>query len=162
MDKNIAALLREDARTVHVVFDGDASVDLGEPGPRVSTPEGLKFAPGRFKSYTYVTHLSVEIGDQVLVHARNEVKVVRVTHVDDVVKIEPNSPTEYKWVIAKVDMAAHEANLARNFAITAAVSDAYRNNLRRSFAAQILSGVPEDQRLAIENLLKPGVTPDLG
>lgn len=158
MDKNIAALLREDAKTVHVTFDVDMNMhypvdedDLDD----APAPKGYKAAPVKAKTYTYVTHFDVRPGDVLVVPAAGQIKLVTVQRVDDEVTVEPNSPTRYTWVISKVDMLAHNANETRNIEIETAVADAYRNNLRKSFAQQILAGVGDAQRDRLTALIAP-------
>jgi len=146
MDKNIAALLRHDAKTIRVTFTPsryDNEYIARNGGEKEQT-----------KLYNYVTHLDVKVGDQVLVEAAGQMKVVTVVNVDDTVQVQPNAEYELRWVIMKIDLTEHEANMERNRKIEEAVADAYRANLRRSFAAQILSGVEGDARLQLENLLK--------
>jgi hypothetical protein len=122
MDKNIAAILREDAKTVQVTF------------------------PGNDKPYTYVTHLDVVPGDFVVVKAREALQVVCVKSVDADLAIEPNSDVRYAWIVAKVDMASHAENTARNEAIEKTLAETYRKNARQAFAQTLLAGAPEDQR----------------
>lgn len=158
MDKNIAALLREDAKTVHVTFDVDISAgypEMDDDDDEPVSPKGYKAAPARAKTYSYVTHFDVKQGDVLVVPAAGQIKLVTVQRVDDEVKIEPNSTTRYQWVIAKVDMAAHTANMDRNVEIETAVAEAYRNNLRKSFAQQILAGVGDAQRDRLTALIAP-------
>lgn len=139
MDKNIAALLREDARTVHVTYHETAP----DPGTFRAT-----------KQYTYVTHLPVKAGQKVVVQAGGQIKIAEVKHVDDEVKIDPNASIEYAWVISVVDMDAHEANMERNRKIKDQVAEAYRANMRRSFAEQVLGGLSKTKRLEVAKLLK--------
>ena len=65
MEKNIAALMREDTRTVEVVFSGSG------------------------QHYTYITDVPLEPGDFVVVYARGELKVVEVVCMHDSVQIAP-------------------------------------------------------------------------
>ena len=129
MDKNLAALLRPDAKTLTVRFTVDS-----EHGTRKSKP------------YTYVSHLPLAEGDSVVVDANGRAIIATVESVDDEAKIEPGSDTEFKWVIAKIDVAAHEANEARNAAIVAEAAVIVRENMRRSFAAQVLGAASPEQR----------------
>lgn len=131
MDKNLAALLRSDAKTLTVRFMVDTDTDNGT---RKSKP------------YTYVSHLPLTKGDSVVVDANGRGVVAVVESVDGEAKIEPGSDIEYKWVIAKIDMAAHEANEARNAAIVAEAAVIVRENMRRSFAAQVLGAASPEQR----------------
>jgi preprotein translocase subunit YajC len=144
VDKNISALLREDARTVHVSYYST----------RQDKPDfGIDPAPA--KHSTYVTHFPLVKGDKVVVMAGGQIMLAQVMHVDDEVKIDPNDTIRYAWVIAKVDMEAHEANMARNKAIEESVADAYRLSLRRSFSEQVLGNLSKTKRLEVAKLLKP-------
>jgi hypothetical protein len=151
MDKNIAALLREDARTVRVVFESVAS-DFDEDEPtNPASPSRTSARRGR-PFYTYVTDLTLVKNDTVIVEAGDAIRMAYVVEVDDEVCIEPNSTTQIKWVIDKIDMAAHAARVLRNQAIESAVSDSYRQNLRRGFRQQMLAGVDDAQRATILQL----------
>ena len=153
MDKNIAALLREDARTVHVVFEKAITefedLDAPERTPTRRVPQ----AGQKVKTYTYVTHLQLARGDSVIVEAAGRLCLAFVDSVDDEVDIEPNAATAYRWVVSKLDMKAHEANMDRNKEIEKTVADAYRNNMRKSFAQQILAGVDANKQEHLTKLL---------
>jgi hypothetical protein len=121
MDKNIAAILREDAKTVSIYFektDGTRSV-----------------------LYTYVTHFDVEEGDNVVVPvgAHEEWKVAVVACVHDSFEIEPNSDIKFKWIVGKIDVEGWRANNARNKEIESMLSASYRVNARQAYAAQFLN-----------------------
>ncbi len=158
MDKNIAALLREDTKTVHVSFEsGLADFDDLDDVVVTTKPAGAKAVrpvPGHLRLYTYVTHLDVKPGDTVVVNASSEIKLAHVIRVDEQAEIEPNSTTAYKWVIDKVDMVAYDENQQRNAEIERTVGEAYRQNLRRSFAQTILGAVDDDKRDSLTKLLK--------
>lgn len=162
MDKNIAALLRQDARTIRVVFNMDDALEdhldvdfvwpagadanvIAEAKRKISARKSPDFRikPG-VKTYTYVTHLDIAIGDTVIVEAGGQPKMVKVISVDADVKIEPNDTIEYGWVIQKIDMAAYIANRERNAQIESAVAEAMRNNLRRGFAQSVLAAIGDD------------------
>ncbi len=153
MDKNIAALLREDTRTVGVVFDQIAKDfdEFDDDDRPAKSRQPMK--PAGAKDYTYVTNLPLSVGDTVVVEARGLLTLAWVRRVDDDVKIEPNSESAFKWVIAQVDLTGHNDNLRRNEEIERTVSEAYRNNMRRSFAQQILSGVDDAHRDSLQKLL---------
>lgn len=142
-EKNIAALLREDAKTIRVTFN--------------LTRYENEWARGeehvQEKLYNYVTHFDVQVGDSVLVEAAGQMKVVTVVNVDDGVKVEPGADYALRWVIMKIDLTEHEANLKRNEEIEQLVQEAYQKNLRRSFAQQLLSGVDDDARNNLQKLL---------
>lgn len=122
MDKNIAAILREDTKTCSVSFPNE---------------NGSMSAP-----YTYITHLDLEVGDYVVVPAgqHNIFKIAEVTSVDDDLEIEPNSDTKYKWVVDVIDIDAARENRERNSAIESMLAASYRVNARQAYAQQFLSG----------------------
>lgn len=144
-EKNIAALLREDAKTIRVRFGKFNPIEEGLPE--------AGFAGGEGRLYSYVTHLDIEVGDVVLVEAANEIKTASVVEVDDTVKVEPGSAFALRWVILKVNLTEHFANLEKNKKIEELVQEAYQKNLRRSFAQQLLSGVDDDARNNLQKLL---------
>ena len=162
MERNIAALLREDARTVHVVFDlSEFAVEgyphVEEDGADVFTPAPpsprYKVTPSGIKTYTYVTDLPLRKGDVVVVQAKGVMTLACVARVDDEVKIEPASTTRYQWVVSVVDVAAYERTMARNREIETAVNNSYRANLRRGFAQQVLAGVDDETRNRLAGLI---------
>jgi hypothetical protein len=123
MDKNIAAILREDAKTCAVQF-------ANNDGGSVSQP------------YTYVTHLDLEPGDYVVVPAggQDALKIAEVVRVDDDLEIEPNASVKYKWVVDVVNVKAARENRDRNAEIEKMLASSYRTNARQAYAQQFLSG----------------------
>lgn len=122
MDKNIAAILREDARTVQVCFDITSQDLLG-------------------KLYTYVTHLDLQPDDIVVVPVgSDDLKAAKVVVVSEGLDIEPNCDIKFRWVVGKVDVEAHKANMARNKEIEGMLAHSYRMNARQAYAAQFLTG----------------------
>lgn len=152
-EKNIAALLREDAKTIRVTFSmiRENSSFEGEPldeGERSKSAEllrslgvtGMQNEEG-FKLYSYVTHYDVKPFDLVLVEAAGQLKAATVVDVDEEVVVEPGSNMALRWVVQKLDFTEYKANFDRNLEIERLVNEAYKANLRRSFRAQILSGL---------------------
>lgn len=129
MDKNIAAILRNDARTVHVRFDQNG------------------------KLYTYVTHLAIKEGDFVIVQVECHLKVVEVIKVDEELEIDPNSDIKYHWIVDRVDLESHQENEAKNAKISKTLGKAYQANLRRSFADTVMASLPDGKREEIALLL---------
>jgi acetolactate synthase small subunit len=121
MDKNIAAILREDAKTCTVAFQNE---------------NGSMSA-----AYTYVTHLALEVGDLVVVPSgnHNSLKIAEVMTVDDDLEIEPNSDIKYKWVADVIDVKAARENRDRNMEIEKMLASTYRVNARQAYAQQFLS-----------------------
>lgn len=122
MDKNIAAILREDAKTISVQFSNSKGAANGI-------------------AYTYITHLDVKVGDFVVVPVghENELKVCEVTELHEDFQIEPNSETKYKWVIDVVDIEAARENQKRNKEIESMLAASYRANARQAYAHQFLA-----------------------
>lgn len=160
MDKNVAALMRQDTRTVRVSLH-PSSISVRHTSsfdPAVSDDESPYSPPGPAAQpalYTYVTHLNLKVGSYVAVIAKNVLSVGRVEKVDDGVEIEPNSTTKYQWVVAEIDVAPYLANQDHNKKLESVVTDAYKANLRKSFAAQVMVGI-EDQatKESIQRLLQ--------
>ena len=134
---NVAALLREDTRTISVAFPKGVSYaeQIIEEETLLDIEEFDK------KYYAYVTNFDLKEGDAVLVEAAGSIKVAIVCNVDDTVKIDPGLQFELRWVIQKLDFSQHRENLAKNEEIKGLVQQAYQRNLRRSFAQQLLAGL---------------------
>ena len=79
--------------------------------------------------------------------------IAKVVEIDELVDIEPNDDTEYKWVICRIDLEDYAALLVRNKQITDAVQEAYKQTLRRTFAERILGELPDSTRTALTQLL---------
>lgn len=158
MEKNIAALMREDTRTVHVSFD--KREDPVSADPYLNQISALKYGLGASKSkvpdekvYTYITAMTLAVGDFVVVPAAGQMKVACVRKVDDNVTIEPNSDIKFAWVLCKVDMTQAFADEARNKEIEDAVGEAYKANLRRSFANTVMAGLDDASKERIAALI---------
>lgn len=68
------------------------------------------------KLYTYKVpnDVKLEKDDMVIVDAPfSGVTIVDVKEVHTVPRINPNAPFDYKWIVAKVDLAAHRERLER-------------------------------------------------
>lgn len=122
MDKNIAAILREDTKTISVQFVND----VGMTSPR---------------NYTYITHLDVAVGDFVVVPSGGNDfwKICEVVEVHEELEIEPNADIKYKWVIDVIDKQAANENNSRNKEIEGMLASSYRMNARQAYAQQFLS-----------------------
>lgn len=95
-------LLQKDFTTIEVVFDDDISIN--------DLKERTVLAPHqRFGGYTYKADLSLhlQVGDFVLVPARDTLKVVRVIDVHPYPKLDLNANFVYKWVVQKIDATAY-------------------------------------------------------
>lgn len=162
MEKNIAALMREDARTVHVSFyeaptpsaaDEQTYKEMLTEAKRYGVSHQILKAPDA-RLYTYVTDMqTIAVGDCVVVQAAGQIKAASVRQVDEAVMIEPNSKMKFGWVLARVDLAPAIANEKRNAEIEEAVAEAYKVNLRRSFASSVLAGLDDASKDRITALI---------
>lgn len=125
MDKNIAAILREDTKTVSVQFNNENGT--------VS------------RNYTYVTHFDLKVGDFVIVPAGSHDmwKIAEVLEVHEELNIEPNADIKYKWVVDVIDIQAHRENQLRNNEIEKMLAHTYRMNARQAYAQQFLQNADE-------------------
>lgn len=138
MERNIAALMREDTFTVRVAL---------------YQPSGVEPATLTGKLYTYIGWFPVAVGEDVVVFARNAPCVAKVAEVDDCVKLEPNDSTRYNWIVCKVETAGFNAQLERNELIERTVAEAYQRNLRRNFAQAVLGQMTDEDRQRVQAVL---------
>ena len=123
MERNIAALMREDAKTVEVVFNSGS------------------------KTYTYITSLDINPGDHAIVDCGGDgFKVVQIVGVHEDVEIEPNSDTKFKWLVAKFDLEHYKLNEAKNEQIEKVMATGYRTNIRRQFAASVMACLSDEKK----------------
>lgn len=155
MDKNVAALLRNDTKTVGVRFflqkDQEAYANSQHSkGLSLGTIPEDELSP---KTYTYVTNENFEPGDLAMVFVSQIPWIVRVTEVHATVQIEPNSAMQYKWIAAKIDMTSHLLNMSKNAEIEDVIAKSYKRNLKSQFKSLMLADVaPEDQQLLLAAL----------
>ena len=151
MDKNLVAFLDEQAYTIDVQFAATG------------------------KLYKYVTNLpAIELGSFVIIPfgvdpdpdpdpalvpsptiSSSSIKVAQVVGVHDGVKIEPNETIQYKWVIAKVDFTYFADLCKRNYEPQKLTEDAYKRNLRKSFAERIMRELDSAEVEKIKALVAP-------
>lgn len=160
MEKNIAAFVRDDAKTIAVRFfkEIDWARLKREQGGTMNLDTILDdtgFLTSEFsnKTYIYVTDLSLEKGDWVVVMAMGQLKVAIVEEVHEGVAIEPNADTKYKWVVSKVDTAGYEANEAKNSEIEETIHSAYKQTVKKQFQTMILSGLDAPSKKKLKSLL---------
>lgn len=169
MDKNLAAFLDPTAYTVEVEYfssknsaevrhylfvtniPGIKKGDLVIVNSRVST----RATPIRREVDSSIQHM-----DDILIPDVEEVTrffgsmdVVKVVDVHASVDIEPNDPKTYSWVVQKVDMAAWTATQERNARLVSLTQEAYKRNLRKSYAERILGDLSDEERSKLQALL---------
>lgn len=148
MNINIAALLREDAKTIKVRFFKDSFKSTDDTftllGKNTNIPSLLSE-----KEYTYVTNLPVKVGDTVIVSARDAMQLAWVSTIDDGVDIMPTDSIRYRWVISVVDMRYYQELQEANKKLELIVSKAYKTHTRKQFGQLLLAelGLSETEEL---------------
>ena len=155
MEKNLAAFLREDTKTVGVRFIKDTfSQDTQNYQMTLLGTENVEAYSLSNKEYTYITDLPLEVEDHVVVFVHDAPKVAIVTRVDDVVNIAPKDNVEYKWIAARIDYTKYKENCQKNRQIAEFVSSSYRKNVKEQFREIVLAGLDAKGKKALTNLLK--------
>ena len=140
MDKNIVALLRDGTRSITVKFYTDHSAGQLE---------------GR--GYIYLTtDPTIKEGDDVVVRVGLTPKVVSVICVDEDLNIAPNSETEFKWVVCRIDYDPYAKLMDDNDALKKLLSKGYQTNMRKQFREAFVSGLPDDLKASVSGLLSSG------
>ena len=157
MEKNIAAMMREDVRLISVMFEQkQALMDNEFQGYQ---PPSMGRGIASAKAYDYLTNLDVKVGDTVVVVvAQTKLVTGYVVAVGELGDIPADKPSKFKWVVQKVDLTAYTANEELNANIEQTVAEAYRTNLRRSFAQQILGSCNEETQAKLQHLLTEAKT----
>ena len=116
MEKNLAAFLREDTKTVGVRFIKDTfSRDTENFQMTLVGTENVEAYPLSNKEYTYITDLELQVEDHVIVFVHDAPKVAIVTRVDEAVNIAPKDNIEYKWIACRVDYSQYKGNCSFTF-----------------------------------------------
>jgi hypothetical protein len=156
MDKNVAALLRNDTKTVAVRFYNDRDERSYSREQKISLNLGMQIGDEQElgnKSYTYVTNLSFEVGELAVVFVSGIPKVVKVVEVHPSCQIEPNENIKYKWITARVDLDEAVENERKNTEIETVIAKSYKRNLKSQFKSLLLADVtPEDQQVLLSCL----------
>ena len=177
MDKNLVAFLDEQAYTIDVQFTPTGklykyvtNIPAIELGTFVIIPVGeIELASILSSRNTRRTLASahkevldafgVEVDPTLVPYplpvSSNSVKIAQVVGVHDGVKIEPNESIQYKWVIAKVDFTYFSELCKRNSELQRLTEDAYKRNLRKSFAERIMGELDSAEVEKIKALVAP-------
>lgn len=156
MDKNIAALLNEEAFTIKVRFVDPSFTQEDQQRKPASLNLGMTSADamlqGRLsqREYTYVaTDRFIVVGDFVVVPTRDLFHVAYVSSVDEDLDIEPNETVEYKWVVSKLDLEDYKSRMEKVRDIKKTLSVAYKQNTRKQFASLLISSLDEETRVRL-------------
>lgn len=83
----------------------------------------------------------------------DRLSVARVISVDTDVTIEPNSNTQFKWVVSVIDLVPYAQLMVRNDKLAATIQSAYKKSLRRSFADRVLAELDDSGQNELRKLL---------
>lgn len=172
MDKNIAAFLDEKAYTVNVVLgNGSQMYTYITNTPNLAVGDAV-IVPMRCDKRNNLSSAATRNGWESVgldlieqpssgrplrEHlSNNALRIAVIVDVHDSVSIEPNSDTEYKWIVSKVDLTGYEAILDRNQKLMDIATDAYKKRMRKSFASQILGEMDDDAQTELKKLLGQG------
>ncbi|WP_109077099.1 hypothetical protein [Aggregatibacter kilianii] len=111
MQKNYIHLFQDNLITVGAVFEDSITINDLLSG---------KVYSGGNKVYTFKANadLNLNVGDFALVHATDELKVVKIVEVHDFPQIEEEAGFQYKWVIQKIDLSAYRSRLEEEKLLT--------------------------------------------
>ena len=174
VDKNVAALLNEKARTIHVQFQHSLGEGFQAYTYVTDLPIAVRLADSGEADATALWSEGIKVGSKVLVptdiRANSKysgedassamllepgvrMSVAIVTAIDDCVAIQPEDSVAYKWVICEIDVSNYFTTKDRNKQLTDLVQDAYAKSLRRSFASTVLAGLDSDAQSRVQLLL---------
>ncbi len=99
------------------------------------------------KDYVYKTHLELELGELVVCPVSIDgggiaYVIGKVSAVHETVQIPKDSTIDYKWIVQKVDLAAHEAAAARDVKAIQAFAAFQRNTARIALAKELEEAAP--------------------
>jgi hypothetical protein len=148
MDKNIAAIIRENTFTIEVLFYKDTKYYEDSRG-------NVHLDPLGDKAYHYVTmDKTIKVDDHVVVLVAGVPKVVKVVTIHDDLMIKPNETKEVKWVVCKVDMEAYNSLMKENDEITRLITKSYRKSTRHQLQALMLADAGDEERAKLLAILK--------
>jgi hypothetical protein len=102
----------------------------------------ISFAKGS-SLYTYKTHLTLAIGDYVVVDKRGGFSVGQVIIVDEHPTIDTDADFDYKWIVQKVDTTAYEKLLASEKEARVAIAKIGRDKAREATLAALSSSTSD-------------------
>lgn len=149
MEKNIAALLREDTKTIGVRFFNERFNNENKTLLDLEQYTNLSAA-----TYTYVTTEDFKEGDYAIVFVSDIPKVALVVRVDSECMIDPQENIEFKWVVSKVNIDSFEENQRKNEVILDVVTQAYKKNLRAQFQDIVMKNLDRKDKVLLKNVLK--------
>jgi hypothetical protein len=162
MDKNLVAFLDPTAYTIevkfarsgkHYMYVANASHGALDAGDLVIVPVGAVDTASHMRDLSAMVHGALEQDPRAFMAP--EFKVVEVVAVHDTVSISPDSDTEYKWIVGRMDLRPWYALMQRNEQLRTMAEDAYKRNLRKAFAERVLGELDSTTAGKMQALLAP-------
>ncbi len=105
-----------------------------------------------YKGFCYTFKAEVDsnfaVGDYAVVHAKNELKIVKIVQVHHTPKIDINAHFEYKWVIQKIDFRAFKERHAEQKRIESLLNALEIAERRESLAQRLNQMSVKDENFA--------------
>lgn len=160
MDKNLVAFLDPTAYTIEVKFarSGKNYMYVANESHGTIVPGALVIVPvgNMDNGNARMVDIRELVGEQSYDDtAFLEFKIVEVVGVHTAVEIAPDSPTTYKWIVGKVDLGPWLELTKRNDELRVLAEDAYKRNLRKSFAERVLGELDSATAGKMQALLAP-------
>lgn len=118
------------------------------------TTVGVVF-PGSVREYTYkvsdALRATLKDGDQVVVEARDELKVVKVARIHDTPQLDVKAPFELKWVMCRVDREAYDDQINREREAVKLLETAERKKAQEEALQALLGSTSREELLALIN-----------
>lgn len=149
--KHILSLLQTGFTTVEV-WIAPKEGNVGQPQPQQPWMDNHQPAvPGAPAApmpptYTFKASLTdnLVVGDYVVVITTIGIQVGKIMRVDLTPQIDPDADMEYKWIVQKVDLTAHQAKLEQEAQFNAALLEIERQKKRDELQAQFVEQLGED------------------
>lgn len=150
MNNNMAAFLRENARTIKVRFFKDQYKQSHNDMTLLGDTELSQ------TEYIYLTTLELKVGDLVIVTARDLFQVVYVSEVAEDVTLDIADTVKYKWIVQKLDVTAYCKLLEENKKLEQIIATSYKQSVRGQFKQMLFQQLGADKIGEVNNLL--GIT----
>lgn len=175
LQANVAALLRDNTKTVVVQFRRILRSDIAPPDTLIAedvpsfVPKRVNVTPSRSqkvavasvleeepeqREYTFIDTMDCKAGDVVLTDTKHGIQIGIVQEAHDCLDIQPGDTREYRYIVGKVDGTAFNNLMAENKQIEDLWRQSYQTNIRANLRSTLLGSLGEgEQRLQLEHLL---------
>jgi hypothetical protein len=135
---NEACMFQEDMTTIKVIFDAEGFENFV-----IDKDQYEQFGQ---KEYSYKARKSdkIQAGDYVVVPASGNLKVVRVTKVDEVADIDYNANFKYQWIIGKVHFSDYINSIDSESKFYAVLREGEKKRMRKQIIDQLKEQYGDD------------------